>query len=76
MLSSEWVYFGIGGTTEFWDRKDSVFWLCYFRVVVSIILKTKFRSFLSFCDEQFLGKFILNSDLIWIFFKFYTGKYP
>ena len=41
MLSSEWVYFGLGGTTEFWDRKDSV-WLCYFRVVVSMILKTNF----------------------------------
>ena len=48
MLSSEWVYFGLDGTTEFSDRKDSVFWLCYSRVVVSIILKTKFRSFLSF----------------------------
>ena len=42
MLSSEWVYFGLGGTTEFWDRKDSVIWLCYFRVVFSIILKTNF----------------------------------
>ena len=42
MLSSEWVYFGLGDTTEFWDRKDSVIWLCYVRVVVSIILKTNF----------------------------------
>ena len=51
MLSSEWVYFGIGGTIEVWDRKDSAIWLCYFRVVVSITLKTKFRSFLSFFDK-------------------------
>ena len=49
MLSFEWVYFGLGGTTEFSDRKDSVFWLCYSRV--SIILKTKFRSDLSFFDK-------------------------
>ena len=52
MLSCEWVYFGLGGTTEFSDRKDSVFWLCYSRVVVSIILKTKFRSFLSLFDKK------------------------
>ena len=63
MLSSERVFFGLGGTTEVWDRKDSVIWLCYFRVVVSTILKTKFRSFLSFFDKyKFLGKFFLNSD--------------
>ena len=54
MLSFEWVYFGIGGTTEFWDRKDSAFWLCNFRVVVSIILKTKFDlSFRSVMSSNF-----------------------
>ena len=51
MLSSEWVYFGLGGSTELSDRKNSVFWLCYSGVVVSIILKSKFRIFLSFFDK-------------------------
>ena len=51
MISSGWVYFGLDGIAEFWDRKDLVFWLCYFRVVVSIILKIKFRPFLSFFDK-------------------------
>ena len=54
MLSSEWVYLGLGGTSEFRDRKDSIFWPCYFRVVVSIILKTKFElSFRSLISSNF-----------------------
>ena len=54
MLSSEWVYLGLGGTSEFRDREDSVFWPCYFRVVVSIILKTKFElSFRSLISSNF-----------------------